>query len=140
MSLVHIGREYEISCGHHLPLHNGKCKRPHGHNYLIEVTVQGDTQTEGPATGMVEDFSKLDVDVKVVLDELDHENLNGLPQFAEGGDYHPPTAENICRWIFNRLMTPYTIYSASVPGEVQLRRVRVYETKRSFAEIERTWL
>lgn len=130
--MLSITRQYEISSGHHLPLHEGKCRSPHGHNYIIEVSVKGDLQKAGPATGMVTDFADLDHDVKFVLALIDHKNLNDI---FEGSDFFPPTAENLCRWLVTELLRVYPAYSASV-GEVQLHRVRVWETRDSYVEWE----
>lgn len=140
-----IARSYEISAGHHLPLHEGKCREPHGHNYIIEVAVQGPLQEEGSATGMVMDFADLDRVVKQYLNVIDHVDLNELEdrQYLryDGTTMNewimPPTAENICTWLFSSLLYNFPIYSASVEGKVQLNRVRVYETRNSWVEMTR---
>src|SRR5690349_3453313 len=54
----------------------GKCANPsgHGHNYRLEVSVSGEIE---PLTGMVMDASILQQLVnEVLLDELDHKNLD----------------------------------------------------------------
>ena len=40
-------RPIRISSGHRLLHHEGKCSRPHGHNYEIAVTVTGTLREEG---------------------------------------------------------------------------------------------
>ena len=53
-----------------------KCDNPagHGHNYIIEVSVQGDID---PETGMVIDLKKLkDIVRREVINLVDHTNLN----------------------------------------------------------------
>ncbi|AUV82031.1 6-carboxy-5,6,7,8-tetrahydropterin synthase [Salinigranum rubrum] len=96
---LHVGRDrpIRISSGHRLLHHDGKCSRPHGHNYEISVTVTG-TLTE---EGWVVDKG----DVTSVVDEWDHRFLleSGDPlvrAFEQSGDGdavvvldHPPTAE-----------------------------------------------
>ena len=96
---LHFGhdRPIRISSGHRLLHHDGKCSRPHGHNYEISVTVTG-TLTE---EGWVVDKG----DVTSVVDEWDHRFLleSGDPlvrAFEQSGDGdavvvldHPPTAE-----------------------------------------------
>ena len=86
-----------ISAGHRILHHEGKCSRPHGHNYEITVEVTG-TLTE---EGWVVDKG----DVTSVIDEWDHKFIveNGDPlidAFKASGDgdaliviSHPPTAE-----------------------------------------------
>lgn len=96
---LHIGedRPIRISTGHRLLHHDGKCSRPHGHNYEVSVTVRGELTAEGWVVdkGVVTD----------VIDEWDHRFLleAGDPlveAFAESGDEDgtvvldaPPTAE-----------------------------------------------
>jgi len=73
---------------------------PHGygHNYDLEVTVEGKTD---PATGMVVNLTDLDRVLKEEVDApLDHMNLNqDVPEFATT----PPTAENLAVWIWKRV-------------------------------------
>ncbi len=52
----------------------GRCFRPHGHNYVVEVTVAGRVD---PATGMAFDLDELDATVKrTIVDLVDHHDLN----------------------------------------------------------------
>lgn len=90
-------RPIRISAGHRLLHHDGKCARPHGHNYEIAVTVEGTLTTEG----WIADKG----DITAVIDEWDHMFLveAGDPlidAFEESGDADslvvleaPPTAE-----------------------------------------------
>ncbi len=99
----------------------GKCANPygHGHNYLLEVTVNGPVD---PKTGMIMNLADLDKMVQTkVLDEFDHANLNEqVPEFRE----RVPTTENLCRVIFDRL---------SAATDLRVERIRVEETgKNSF--------
>ena len=34
-------RRIEWDMGHRVPEHGGKCRTPHGHRYVAEVTVRG---------------------------------------------------------------------------------------------------
>jgi 6-pyruvoyltetrahydropterin/6-carboxytetrahydropterin synthase len=45
--LVGDERPIRISAGHRLLHHDGKCSRPHGHNYEITVAVTGELTDEG---------------------------------------------------------------------------------------------
>lgn len=96
---LQIGRDRPIrlSAGHRLLHHEGKCSRPHGHNYEVTVTVRGELTDEAWVVdkGVVTD----------VIDEWDHRFLleAGDPlvdAFAAAGDANstvvldaPPTAE-----------------------------------------------
>lgn len=78
----------------------GKCSYPnfHGHNYALEVWVEGDID---PETGFVIDLKKLKhIILESVIERFDHRNLNlDCPEF-EGIN---PTTENIARVVWNIL-------------------------------------
>ncbi|QLH84537.1 6-pyruvoyl trahydropterin synthase family protein [Halosimplex pelagicum] len=90
-------RPIRISAGHRLRHHDGKCSRPHGHNYEIRVEVTGRLREEG----WVVDKG----DITAVISEWDHRFLleRGDPlveAFEASGDgdatvvlERPPTAE-----------------------------------------------
>lgn len=72
----------------------GKCSHPnyHGHNYVIEVWVQGEID---PITGFVMDLKNLKTIIKEEVSErFDHRNLNlDCPEFKNIN----PTTENIAK-------------------------------------------
>jgi len=82
---IHVGRDrpIRISSGHRILHHDGKCSRPHGHNYEISVSVTGELTDEG----WVADKG----DVTDIIDRWDHRFLleDGDPlieAFEEAGD------------------------------------------------------
>lgn len=89
-----ISKKIEICGGHHLDLpYDSKCKRDHGHNWIIEVEVSCKTLTK---SGMVVDFTCLKEAMERVIEEpLDHRNLNEVEELNGLN----PTAENLARWI-----------------------------------------
>jgi 6-pyruvoyltetrahydropterin/6-carboxytetrahydropterin synthase len=93
----------------------GPCFRPHGHNYLVEVTVAGALD---PRTGMSADLTSLDAVVqRAVLERVDHHDLSGsVPELAGV----ITTGENLAR-SFWRWLEP------ELPAGT-LRRVAVIET------------
>jgi 6-pyruvoyltetrahydropterin/6-carboxytetrahydropterin synthase len=101
----------------------GKCanKNGHGHNYTLEVTVEGSVD---PVSGFVVDLKWLrDVIDREVLQVYDHRHLNlEVPEFKNT----IPTTENIAIAIWNRLDPK--LQSA------RLHRVRVYEMPDLFAD------
>jgi 6-pyruvoyltetrahydropterin/6-carboxytetrahydropterin synthase len=101
----------------------GKCNNPagHGHNYVLEVTVQGDPDAR---TGMMVDLEELDAQVnELVVDRYDHKNLNvDLPEF----DGRPTTSEAVVAQIFDVLRD-------RLPA--RLVRVRLQETARNIFEV-----
>jgi 6-pyruvoyltetrahydropterin/6-carboxytetrahydropterin synthase len=95
----------------------GKCARkaPHGHNYVLEVTLRGEVH---PVTGLVFNL----VDLKKILEEkivawLDHRNLNCLPEFAD----LVTSTEVVAGQIWRRLsQVPFT--------PARLHEIRLWET------------
>lgn len=70
----------------------------YGHNYALDVSVAGEAD---PVTGMLVNLTDLDRILKEEVDRpLDHRNLNAeIPEFAGT----VPTAENLARWIWDRI-------------------------------------
>jgi len=113
-------RPIRISAGHRLLHHDGKCSRPHGHNYELTVRITGALTAEGWVVdkGVVTD----------VIDRWDHRFLleRGDPlvdAFEESGDGdalvvldHPPTAEVMAAVLESRLTDrlPETVSDVSV--------------------------
>ncbi len=69
-------------------------KRIHGHTYHAEVYLQG---TPDPATGMVIDLGLVRRAIAELRATLDHAFLDEVPGLS------PPTLENLCRFILERL-------------------------------------
>lgn len=118
-------RPIRISSGHRLLHHDGKCSRPHGHNYAISVEVAGALTEEG----WVVDKGA----ITSVISEWDHRFLleAGDPlieAFERSGDGdavvvfdHPPTAEVMGVYLESRL-------KEELPDTVSAVSVRVRET------------
>lgn len=100
----------------------GECNRPHGHNFTLDVTIEGDTD---PATGMVINFHTL----KRIVDEnvvraFDHKDFGSdVPEFSG----KVQTVENLAVIIWQRLC-------GKMPAGVRLSNVRVAETEGNWAE------
>jgi 6-pyruvoyltetrahydropterin/6-carboxytetrahydropterin synthase len=102
----------------------GDCSNPrwHGHNYELEVTVEGEID---PETGYVMDLKALrDVVTEAVIRDVDHRNLNEEVPWMNGRN---PTTENLVVAIWERL-------SGRMPPDVTLRRLLLRETPRNHAE------
>jgi 6-pyruvoyltetrahydropterin/6-carboxytetrahydropterin synthase len=101
----------------------------HGHNYVVEVTVEGDPD---PITGMVVDLKHLkDVLEQEVIEPMDHRFLNYK---VSPFDKVIPTAANIALEIWRRLEPRVATASTS------LARVRLFETADLFVDVEREGL
>jgi len=97
----------------------GKSAGPHGHghNYCLEVTVEGEVD---PGTGMIINLYDLKTIMKEVLEDFDHKHLNDdNPHFRD----LIPTTENIARVLWD-------IFEGRLGDEESCRlyRIRLYET------------
>lgn len=105
-----LTRRYHFSAAHRLHSsdlserdHRSLCgtcggTAEHGHNYCLEVTVEGDID---PQTGMVTDIPALDRVVRErVIERFDHRNLNQDAEFLN----RVPTGENFSRVIWDLLI------------------------------------
>ena len=50
---ITVVKEFTFDAAHYLPGYNGKCNRPHGHTYRLQVGIEGEPDH---STGMVIDF------------------------------------------------------------------------------------
>lgn len=126
---VELSRRYRFSASHRLHVNAfsgernqelfGKCNNPfgHGHNYTIQVTLQGRVSQD---TGMVVNLADLDGFVREqVLERFDCVNLNDEPAFRDC----VPSTENLAKLLW-RVMEPF----AAEHAPVRLLRIRVEET------------
>jgi len=74
-----------------------KCENLHGHNWKIEVCVEGDHLDDA---GVLIDFGVIKRHVRDIMAELDHKFLNELEAFKDGT---PPSSENIARYVAAKL-------------------------------------
>lgn len=120
MYTVSVQAHYDSA--HFLRNYQGKCERLHGHRYVVEVALQTAELNE---SGIAFDFVDLKRHLRELADELDHENLNDLPQFAEV----ETSAENQARYFFEAL-------SQRLPDDLVkgLLYARVWETPTQWAQ------
>ncbi|HMM20508.1 MAG TPA: 6-carboxytetrahydropterin synthase QueD [Selenomonadales bacterium] len=112
----------DFEAAHRLPDYPGKCSRLHGHNWKVEVTVAGDQLDR---LGMLIDFRDLKQALNGIIGTLDHYYLNEIEPFCRIN----PTAENIARYIYEKLASSL----ASVSEGVTVRAVKVWESPHSAA-------
>ncbi|HYD53843.1 MAG TPA: 6-carboxytetrahydropterin synthase [Gemmatimonadaceae bacterium] len=101
----------------------GKCNNPnwHGHNYVLDVSVTGPID---PTTGYVFDLGTLKQLVeRVIVDEVDHRNLNLEVGFMRGVI---PTSENIVVACWREL-SPHV-------APARLSRLVLWETPHNYVE------
>ena len=103
----------------------GKCNNPnwHGHNYTLEVTVEGEVD---PRTGYVIDLGDLKrIAQRELVDHLDHKNLNLDVPFMTGTI---PTTENLVLVCW-RILAPHV-------APARLSRLRLWETENHYVDYE----
>jgi 6-pyruvoyltetrahydropterin/6-carboxytetrahydropterin synthase len=134
MARVRVSRRLHFSAAHRLGRADwsaaqneavfGQCSNPnwHGHNYELDVIVEGDIAEE---TGFVIDLKQLrDLVERDVLADVDHRNLNLDVPWLEGVN---PTTENLVVGLWRRI-------APSLPAGVRLARLVLWETPRNWVE------
>ena len=106
--MYEIAVDDTFDAAHCLRDYPGSCQRLHGHTYRVRATFRIGSLED---SGMAMDFSKAKEILHTALDYMDHQYINELPEFS----LQNPTAENIARFIFERLKEQNTqLHSASV--------------------------
>ena len=135
--MVYVSRKEHFNAAHKLYNPNwseeknqevfGPCANAnwHGHNFELIVTVKGKPD---PETGFVVDLKRLSILTKeLVIDKLDHKNLNLDVDFLEG---KMTSCEVLVMEIWN-ILAP-AIKTISSTGE--LHSLKLYETPKNFVE------
>lgn len=117
--MFEISVEDTFAAGHALRGYRGKCEKVHGHNYKVQVAVEGGTLD---SAGLLLDFVELKRLLHGVMDRLDHEFLNDLAPF----DAVNPTAENMAKYFYDEI-------ARGLPPDVRLTFVKIWETDTSTA-------
>jgi len=132
LDMIYFCEKFEFAAMHKLwndefsEQHNmevfGKCANPtgHGHNYIVEVTLQMPTNRNDFRIG---DFERIVDDEFIKL--VDHKNLNAdVDQFVKAN----PTVENITDFAWNQLAGKF--------GQARLHRITVWETDKTYCSYE----
>lgn len=144
--IMQITRRLEFDAGHRIPSHTSQCRHLHGHRYAIEITLSGEIiTTDGISEqGMIMDYSEVKrIAKEQLVDAWDHaflvyRNDKAVLDFLNSLSNHktvvlevPPTAENLAMLAFNLLDSAYR---HSYGNNLQLERVRIYETPNNWAD------
>lgn len=116
--------EQTFSAGHALREYRGKCENVHGHNYRVQVTVEGEALN---SIGLLVDFVELKRAVRAVVDRLDHQFINDLEPFTRIN----PSAENLAKYFYDEVTQGLAGSGDEFPGKVAA--VRIWETDTSLA-------
>jgi 6-pyruvoyltetrahydropterin/6-carboxytetrahydropterin synthase len=134
-----IMRRIKFCAGHRLYKHGGKCEHFHGHNYVADFFVSGDSQD---SVGRVMDFADLKARCKGWLDahwdhsflvsSQDDNAIHALRMVEPCRLYilpYNPTAENMARYLLEQVCPEVLAGTGGVAT-----RVRIWETDESYAE------
>ena len=114
--MFEVSVEQTFAAGHALRNYKGKCENVHGHNFKVQVVIEGEKLDE---TGLLVDFLDVKAAMQSIIDRLDHVFLNDVAPF----DVKNPSAENIAEYFYQEMTRSL---GAGVP--VRIREVRIWET------------
>ncbi|VVS93282.1 6-carboxytetrahydropterin synthase QueD [Desulfoluna spongiiphila] len=109
-----------FAAAHRLTMVGKQCENLHGHNWHVEVYVQGENLDKG---GVLMDFGIVKKELKKVIDTLDHTYLNESEIFKDV----PASSEHIAMYIAKELER-----RIDVDG-VKVSRVSAWESENSCA-------
>jgi 6-pyruvoyltetrahydropterin/6-carboxytetrahydropterin synthase len=112
-----------FAAAHRLTMVGAKCENMHGHNWKIEVVLQGDRLN---SAGVLMDFGDVKALLRDIIARLDHQFLNELPMFVGG----QPSSERIATFVADQLQQ-----ALDVPT-VRVSRVSAWESEDACA----TWV
>ncbi len=116
-----------FAAAHALRNYSGKCERLHGHNFSVEVKIEGIKLSLD--TELLLDFGILKQGLKDVLESLDHQMLNDIPPFSTQN----PSSENIARYIYLSMKSWLLKRPEAQAQKVQLVSVTVGESDKQCA-------
>ncbi len=115
-----------FAAAHQLREYEGACERLHGHNWDVEIEVEGERLNH---QGLLVDFKLLKGILREVLAPLDHSMLNEHPAFQREN----PTSERIAAYIFKEVSSK--LEDRSLP--VVVSQVSVWESPNARATVLR---
>ena len=91
-----LSKTFHFEAAHDLPTFpvDHKCRRLHGHSFAFDVVVEGEVDA---SKGYLIDYGDIKCAAEPIVARLDHWYLNEIEGLSN------PTAENLARWIFDRL-------------------------------------
>ncbi|MDQ6700964.1 MAG: 6-carboxytetrahydropterin synthase QueD [Acidobacteriota bacterium] len=119
--MFEVAVQETFAAGHALRGYKGKCENVHGHNYRVEITVEGERLD---AIGLLVDFAEVKKLIRTVVARLDHRFINDLEPF----DVLNPSAENLAKYFYDEV-------SAGLTGadSVRVEKVKLWETDTTYA-------
>jgi 6-pyruvoyltetrahydropterin/6-carboxytetrahydropterin synthase len=123
MDVYNLTVRSSFAAAHRLREYEGNCEQLHGHNWLVEATVESSLLDD---RGIAMDFRSIKGALHDILSGMDHKYLNEIPPF----DVRNPSSENLARYIFEEM-------EGKVPPPARLRRIAVWESDDCRAEYTR---
>lgn len=105
----------EFSAAHQLRLADGTTEPLHGHNWSVEVCLEGQKLD---SIDVLADFTVLQPMLKTITDRLHDTFLNDHSSFANAN----PSTELVAKLIHDE-------FAPSIPPNVKITKVRVWETR-----------
>ncbi len=115
--MFQVSVEESFSAGHALRGYKGKCENPHGHNYKVRVTLEGEKLD---SVGLLYDFVHLKQIIHDVIYAVDHKFLNDQAPF----DVINPSAENIAKYLYDEASKQMR----QQPNGARIASITVWET------------
>lgn len=142
MATIRANRFHDISCGHRVVGHEGKCAHLHGHNYRVHFSVESTEVQAVDSVGRVLDFSVIKSvlcewlertwDHRMLLWEKDPDAFDLCDMDPDGVVLLPfnPTAENMATYLLT-IIGPRELSRYGV----RLVSVKIEETYKCHAEV-----
>jgi 6-pyruvoyltetrahydropterin/6-carboxytetrahydropterin synthase len=121
--MFQVSVEETFSAGHALRGYKGKCENVHGHNYRVQVTLEG-PQLDG--IGLLVDFTQLKDVMRGVIRRLDHQFINELEPFTTVN----PSAENMAKYFYDEVSGQLK----GLPAGARVTDVVIWETDTAMAK------
>ena len=137
-----LTKKFRFEMAHAIFGHQGPCRNIHGHSYELQVTVAPRWTENGyiEAPGFILDFKELKgLIVSSIVELFDHKLILSKDFISQ----YPAirSLENLLIWSAeptaeNLLLYMQMTIREQLPEQMELRRLRLYETRDSYADWE----
>lgn len=140
--MLKVTKIFRFELAHAIHGYEGLCKNIHGHSYILHVTVGTKNNSDQylPHTGFIIDFKDLKRIIReAVVSPFDHglilseAYLAHHPEMRSMTNLHiwnmEPSVENILLYIKREIENKF-------PDQVELLKLKLYETSDSYAEFD----
>jgi 6-pyruvoyltetrahydropterin/6-carboxytetrahydropterin synthase len=120
--MFQVSVEETFSSGHALRGYKGKCENVHGHNYRVQITLEG---PQLDSIGLLVDFTHLKQVIREIIKRLDHQFINDLEPFTTIN----PSAENLAKYFYDEVLSKVK----DLPPGARVTDAVIWETDTAFA-------